>query len=104
MTRDLAGTTSERSRHIALRLYIAGGTPSSRRADANLRKALDQARAGIACEVIDVLADARRAMTDNVIVTPTLVGSAGKRRLVLVGDLSDVAKLSGFLASLSDAE
>jgi len=38
-------------------------------------------------EVIDVSSDACRVMTDNIIVTPTLVGNASSRRLVMVGDL-----------------
>lgn len=101
MSADITRAVPGRSRDTALRLYIAGGTPSSRRAEANLRKAIETADHRIACEVIDVLADARRAMSDNIIVTPTLVGSAGHRQLVLVGDLGDADKLRGFLANVS---
>lgn len=102
MSANLAAAGSPHA--VALRLYIAGGTPSSRRADENLKKALLLASPDIACEVIDVLSDSRRAMSDNVIVTPTLVGSVGTRRLVLIGDLADETKLRGFLSSLSGGD
>ena len=84
---------------ICLRLYIASTTPNSERAKANLGAALRESTAFPAyrVELIDVLADAKRAVTDNVIVTPTLVALGPKRRLVMIGDLSDAGKLRGLL-------
>ena len=52
-------------------------------------------------EIIDVMTDARRAMSDDIIVTPTLVGSTGRLRMVIVGDLADETKLRTFLSSLT---
>jgi hypothetical protein len=43
------------------------------------------------------LADAKRAVTDNVIVTPTLLAIGPKRRPIMNGDLSDSHKLQGLL-------
>ena len=53
-------------------------------------------------EFIDVLADAKRAVTDNVIVTPTLIALGAKQRLVMIGDLSDAGKLEGLLKSAAN--
>ncbi len=86
-----------------LRLYVAGASPNSARAEQNLRSALAQV-AGLGdrlvVDVIDVLADARRALKDGVIVTPTLISAHGGERSVIMGDLSDAAQLHGLLARL----
>jgi hypothetical protein len=84
---------------ICLRLYVASTTPNSERAKANLDAALRDFSAvpGYRVELIDVLADAKRAVTDNVIVTPTLVAIGPKRQLIMIGDLSDSHKLQGLL-------
>jgi hypothetical protein len=84
---------------ICLRLYVASTTPNSERAKANLDAALQDfsVAPGYRVELIDVLADAKRAVTDNVIVTPTLVAIGPKQRLVMIGDLSDSNKLQGLL-------
>ena len=89
---------------ICLRLYIASTTPNSERAKANLDAALRDSSAspGYRVELIDVLADAKRAVTDNVIVTPTLVAIGPKRQLIMIGDLSDSNKLQGLLKSAAN--
>jgi circadian clock protein KaiB len=89
---------------ICLRLYIASTTPNSERARANLGAALRESTAFPAyrVELIDVLADAKRAVIDNVIVTPTLVAIGPKRRLVMMGDLSDSNKLEGWLEAAAN--
>jgi hypothetical protein len=102
----LAAKSGTKGHEICLRLYIASTTPNSERAKANLDAALREStvQPGYHVELIDVLADARRAVTDNVIVTPTLVALGPKRRLVMIGDLSDSGKLQGllkFVANLS---
>jgi circadian clock protein KaiB len=86
-----------------LRLYIAGSTPNSARAAENLSAALDRvdgSREALGLEVVDVFAAPRRAVTDGVIVTPTLIGLHGSGRTVLIGDLTDTGKLHGLLRSL----
>jgi hypothetical protein len=89
---------------VCLRLYVASTTPNSERAKANLDAALRDFSASpvYRVDLIDVLADAKRAVTDNVIVTPTLVAIGPKRRLVMIGDLSDSNKLQGLLKSAAN--
>jgi len=92
-------TSGNKGHEIYLRLYIASTTPNSERAKTNLDAALRESTVlpGYRVELIDVLADAKRAVTDNVIVTPTLVAIGPKQRLVMIGDLSDSSKLQGLL-------
>ena len=99
-----ASKSGTKGQEVCLRLYIASTTPNSERAKANLERALQDfaAQPGYHVEIIDVLADARRAVTDNVIVTPTLVVLGPKRRLVMIGDLSDSGKLQGLLNSAAN--
>ncbi len=90
-----------------LRLYIAGDTPNSMRAQKNLAAALS-AIDGDACllnvNIIDVFKNARRALVDGVIVTPTLIGGVRTDRLQLMGDLTDGEKLGHMLSSLTKRE
>jgi hypothetical protein len=99
-----AANSGARGNEICLRLYVASTTPNSERAKANLDAALRDSSAspGYRVELIDVLADAKRAVTDNVIVTPTLVAIGSKRQLIMVGDLSDSNKLQGLLKSAAN--
>ena len=94
-----AATSGAKGNRICLRLYVASTTPNSERAMANLDAALRDFSVvpGYRVELIDVLADAKRAVTDNVIVTPTLVAIGPKRQLIMIGDLSDSHKLQGLL-------
>jgi hypothetical protein len=95
-----------RAARVVLKLYVAGVAPNSRRAEANLDAALTELGVPAAAyyfDLIDVLADARRVMTDGIIVTPTLIGSAAARRMVMIGDLSDGTKLKDMLTALLDA-
>jgi circadian clock protein KaiB len=83
---------------VRFRLYLAGSTPNSRRAESNLDEALREFTGrDFGVEYIDVLLDAKRAATDGVIVTPTLIAIGRKSRLVIIGDLSDSKKLHAFL-------
>ena len=99
-----AATSGAKGNRICLRLYVASTTPNSERAKSNLDAALRDFSVvpGYRVELIDVLADAKRAVTDNVIVTPTLVAIGSKRQLVMIGDLSDSHKLQGLLKSAAN--
>lgn len=91
-------------RNAKLRLYVARSTPNSVRAEHNLASALDrmpEREPSFTLEIIDVFAQPKRAITDGVVVTPTLIGSAFGRRVVLMGDLSDQAQLYRILQDLS---
>jgi hypothetical protein len=82
-----------------VKLYVASGTPGSKRALANLAAAL--AALGAApdsVEIVDVFEMPRRALCDGVIVPPTLIATGTSGSSVLVGDLADAAALRMFLA------
>jgi hypothetical protein len=87
---------------IPLLLYVAGATPNSVQARGNLDAALgriaDAKRPRL--EVIDVLADGKRALLDSIIVTPTLIVIGPNRRTILIGNLSDSEKLDAVLTGL----
>ena len=77
---------------VYLRLYIARSTPNSVRAQHNLATVLDELgdrMKSLEVETIDVFAQPKRALVDGVVVTPTLIGIAATKRVVLMGDLAD---------------
>jgi circadian clock protein KaiB len=78
---------------LVLRLYVAGTAANSMRAIANARSACEQHFP--ACheiEIVDLLRHPNRGLSDNILVTPTLLKlSAPQCRLI--GDLSDSAQL-----------
>ena len=71
------------------RLYVAGDTQNSAQASANLtalcRAHLPERHE---IEVVDVLRDPKRALTDGVFMTPTLVKLAPSPVRTIVGTLS----------------
>ena len=99
-----AANSGAKGNGICLRLYVASTTPNSERAKSNLDAALRDFSVvpGYRVELIDVLADAKRAVTDNVIVTPTLVAIGPTRQLIMIGDLSDSHKLQGLLEAAAN--
>ena len=85
---------------VHLKLYVARTTPNSVRAEHNLHIATKSvAVEGVTfeIEVIDVFTQQKRAILDNVIVTPTLIMENGDRRHTLVGDLSETVRLHAML-------
>lgn len=89
---------------VYLRLYIAGSTPNSVRAERNLTVALasmQNHQVQPLLEIIDVFLQPRSAVTEGVIVTPTLIGLSGGKRVVLMGDLADREQLESVLVGLS---
>jgi circadian clock protein KaiB len=94
------------SRSSMLRLYVAGSTPNSLRARQNLTAALsacDGAATALEVEIIDVFVEPRKAMKDQILVTPTLIASLAGDRTVIVGDLADSGALRNLLAGLTRA-
>jgi len=51
-------------------------------------------------EIIDVFVQPRRAITDGIIVTPTLIGSNKTKLFVPMGDLADRAQVEMMLNDL----
>jgi hypothetical protein len=89
-----------------LRLYVLRGTLNSTRAERNLQQALaeiGEPAASIQADIIDVFASSKRAISDGVIVTPTLIGCRGDWRQMILGDLSDRKRLDLFLQHMISA-
>ena len=71
------------------RLYIAGDTPNSLLAVANLVQLCEAHLPGRhEIEIIDVLLDPRRALTESIFLTPTLVTDSPYPGHRIVGTLS----------------
>ena len=77
-----------------LRLYVAGQTPKSTRAFANLKVLCEEHLKGrYQIEVIDLRAHPQLARGDQIIAIPTLVRRLPRPLLTTVGDLSNSARL-----------
>jgi circadian clock protein KaiB len=83
---------------LILRLYIAGPSASSRRAQQNLvhlQRALKLDQSQI--EIIDVVAKPQLAEQAGILATPTLSYENPVRPRRIVGDLSDTKRVLEFL-------
>lgn len=77
-----------------LRLYIAGQTPKSVAALANLRKLCESQMAGCyEIEVVDLLEHPELARMDQVVAIPTLVRRLQPPVKKIIGDLSNREKV-----------
>jgi circadian clock protein KaiB len=73
-----------------LRLYVAGQTPKSVRALANLKKLCEEHLAGrYSIEIIDLLKDPQLARGDQILAIPTLVRHLPAPLKKIIGDLSN---------------
>lgn len=76
-----------------LRLYIAGQTPKSRAAFANLKKLCEEYVPGeYHIEVIDLLVNPQLARGDQIVAIPTLVRKLPEPLRKIIGDLSDAER------------
>jgi circadian clock protein KaiB len=79
---------------FTLTLYIAGQTPKSLKALANLRRLCDEFLPGrYDLEIIDLLLHPKRARTDQILAVPTLVRSLPTSIARIIGDLSDTEQV-----------
>lgn len=77
-----------------LRLYVAGQTPKSITALANLKRLCDGHLAGrYSIEVIDLLSQPDLARRDDIVVIPTLVRQLPPPIRKVIGDLSNVERV-----------
>ena len=77
-----------------LRLYVAGQTPKSVTAVANLRKYCEQHLKGrYKLEVIDLLVNPQLAEGDQILAIPTLVRKVPEPIRKIIGDLSNEEKV-----------
>jgi circadian clock protein KaiB len=77
-----------------LRLYVAGQTPKSIRAFANLRKICEEHLPGqYRIEVIDLLEKPQLAEGDQILAIPTLVRRLPEPVKKILGDLSNTERV-----------
>jgi len=77
-----------------LRLYIAGQTPKSIAAIANLRRFCDEYLPGrCTVEVVDLVQNPRLAQGDQIVAIPTLVRRLPEPIKRIIGDLSNVERV-----------
>jgi circadian clock protein KaiB len=81
-------------RTYELRLYVAGQTPKSLAAFANLRKICEEHLAGqYRIEIIDLLENPKLARGDQILAIPTLVRKLPTPVKKIIGDLSDTERV-----------
>jgi circadian clock protein KaiB len=77
-----------------LRLYVAGQTPKSVAAIANLKRLCDKHLAGrYAVEIIDLMKDPALAQRDQIVAIPTLIRQLPEPLKRIIGDLSNAEKV-----------
>lgn len=77
-----------------LRLYVAGQTPKSIAAFANLKKICEEHLPGqYVIEVIDLLKEPQLASGDQIVAIPTLVRKLPEPIRKIIGDLSDTERV-----------
>ncbi len=76
------------------RLYIAGQTPKSMAAVANLKRLCDEHLQGrYNIEVVDLVLNPQRARTDQVVAIPTLIRHLPEPVKRIIGDLSNAERV-----------
>jgi circadian clock protein KaiB len=79
---------------LTLRLYVAGHTPKSVTALANLKRLCEEHLAGrYSIEVIDLLLEPSRARADQIVAIPTLVRALPEPVRKLIGTLADTERV-----------
>jgi circadian clock protein KaiB len=82
------------SMEFNLRLYVAGQTPKSLAAIANLKKICEENLAGrYSIEVIDLVVTPQLAAGDQIVAIPTLVRRLPPPLKRMIGDLSNSEKV-----------
>ena len=77
-----------------LRLYVAGQTPKSLRAFANLKVLCEEHLKGrYQIEVIDLMENPQLARGDQIVAVPTLVRNLPQPVRKIIGDLSDSVRV-----------
>jgi len=92
------GPTSKKSKRTEevwnLRLYVAGQTPKSMAAFANLKKMCEENLKGrYKIEVIDLLENPQLAKGDQILAIPTLVRKLPPPVKKIIGDLSNTLRV-----------
>jgi circadian clock protein KaiB len=86
--------TKRPSKTYELRLYVAGQTPKSLAAFANLKKICEEHLSGqYEIEVIDLLKHPQLASGDQILAIPTLVRKLPQPIKKIIGDLSNTERV-----------
>ena len=87
-------SSSPKEKAWELRLYVAGQTPKSMAAFANLKKICEEHLAGqYNIEVIDLIKKPQLASGDQILAIPTLVRKLPEPIRKIIGDLSDTERV-----------
>jgi circadian clock protein KaiB len=82
------------SEHYILKLYVAGQTPRSLSAIANIKKICEEHLQGrYELEVIDLYQQPQLAQGDQIIALPTLIKKIPPPLRRIIGDLSDTERV-----------
>ena len=86
--------SDEREGFMDLRLYVAGQTPKSKAAVANLHRICEANLQGrYKVEVVDLLKDPTLARGDQILAIPTLVRKLPAPMRKIIGDLSNTERV-----------
>ncbi|HKQ64412.1 MAG TPA: circadian clock KaiB family protein [Methylomirabilota bacterium] len=89
-----SGPATDDGKGQVLRLYIAGQTPRSIAAFANLKRICEEHLAGrYRIEVIDLVQNPQLAAGDQILAVPTLVRRLPEPVRKIIGDLSDADRV-----------
>lgn len=93
-TSDTDSVVAEGDEFWSLRLYVAGQSPKSLRAFANLKKLCEEHLTGCyEIEIIDVVEDPSLAQGDDIVAIPTLVRRLPEPLRKIIGDLSNTERV-----------
>ncbi len=94
VTKSKSNHTKSSKKAWELRLYVAGQTPKSLAAFANLKKICEEHLAGqYEIEVIDLLKEPQLASGDQILAIPTLVRKLPQPIRKIIGDLSNTERV-----------
>ena len=92
-TKTKTASTPPAEKAWELRLYVAGQTPKSVAAFANLKKICEEHLAGeYHIEVVDLLENPRLAQADQIFAIPTLVRKLPEPVRKIIGDLANTER------------
>lgn len=95
MSKDMQESMLETGKKFwQLRLYVAGQTPKSIAAFANLKRICEDHLEGkFSIEVVDLLVSPQLARGDQILAVPTLVRKLPEPIKKIIGDLSNVERV-----------
>ena len=94
MSETLPLTQDVTPENWVLRLYVAGQTPRSLRAVANIQRICSERLHGrYSLEVIDLYQQPQLAQGEQIVAVPALIKSLPEPLRVLIGDMSDTERV-----------